>query len=76
MEMNGVSQKAHFMMESELTTASLQAQLKARIAPGVLLVEVVVSGTGVEPCGAERLGRGGGWWVSVLSQSFWRAARG
>ena len=32
-DMNGVSQKAHFMIESVIT-ASLQAQEKARMAPG------------------------------------------
>ncbi len=35
--MNGVSQKAHFIMESVMT-ASLQAQLNANIAPGVVVV--------------------------------------
>ena len=33
--MKGVSQNAHFMIESAVTTASLQAQLKAKIEPGV-----------------------------------------
>lgn len=35
--MNWVSQKAHFMIESVMT-ASLQAQLKAKMAPGLVAV--------------------------------------
>jgi len=44
LDMNGVSQKAHFMIESAVTTASLQAQLNANIAPGAVLPVMDVGG--------------------------------
>lgn len=37
MEMNCVSQKAHFIIAESVITASLQAQLKANMAPGLLV---------------------------------------
>ena len=71
MEMNWVSQKAHFIIESVMT-ASLHAQLKAKMAP-----EPVPDGP-APPAPPNELGRpadplGG---VSVLSHSFCRAASG
>lgn len=76
--MNGVSQNAHFIIESDVITASLHAQLNAKIAPGVVPVVVVVVADGVETTGAfaeeecARLFE----CVSVLSQSFCNAANG
>lgn len=83
--MNGVSQKAHFMIESAVTTASLQAQLKAKIAPGVGPVPGPLAPTALPLPGAIVLPEPEvdldaplplGPRVSVLSQSFCRAASG
>jgi hypothetical protein len=76
-EMKGVSQKAHFIIESDVITASLHAQLKARIAPGVvpafdgiLFVLALTLEFDVEECVRLFV------WVSVLSHSFCKAANG
>ena len=82
--MNWVSQKAHFMIESVIT-ASLQAQLKAKIAPGfvpALPAELpdppLPPPPPLLPAPPREFGRplDDGLCVSVLSQSFCRAASG
>ena len=78
MEMNCVSQKAHFMMESVMM-ASLQAQLKAKMAPGPLADDPALADPAPDPLEAppNELGRLPlAPDVSVLSQSFCRAASG
>ena len=86
MEMNCVSQKAHLMMDDlSVMTASLQAQLKAKMSPA--LAATLASDDPpppdeeppLPPAPEEapiELGRDDGLCVSVLSQSFCRAARG
>lgn len=87
LEMKGVSQKAHFMMESAVTTASLQAQLNARIAPGAVpepgpaaptppLPAAVARPDAVPGPPPDRAALPLGPLVSVLSQSFCSAANG
>ena len=90
-EMNWVSQTAHFMMDSVMT-ASLQAQLKAKIAPGFVATMpsaelpnpplppplLPLEPPALLPAPHREFGRplDDGLLVSVLSHSFCRAASG